>query len=949
MLTVLDSSREREVSKISRSEAAEADLEVQVFVGGQYSLATLDAIKTGREVTTTAATTLDGTIDIDDTDIDVDDASAFTNGTFIIYPNGANEDYELVSYASISGNTFQGCTRQQVDIEATTGDHTDGATVREWFDITALITRIELNEELRENMIEMEAEFSGRDWNSRLMAEDNSILVLHRFRPYEGDIDEWTPWMCWFFGYIASSSVRDDYEQAKEMTLTAKSLSQYVDGTDIPAMNIGRIDLAENASVEVSSELTDPFMEIDSGEYIGYPDLGGDNLIDGDLSTLWISASAPTPTVPTENQGHFQINEVFLRMPPGAPSAPYVWFEIFYYPTDGKARNLGDYYITSRSTNYKGDGTPEGGFLRLSKVGSLRMTADGVYMIICANRAYFERRFDPGPAAHVVDWRLATVYGPEGGQMYIPFSLNPLMDCITLWHSSGNPESAVAWGMNPGDINGQGTIVWSGSPIPSDTTSIPPGCSFRREPDGLGSMPDMVSHWTWPVYEPSPGRRAYGGPQWAKFDLGQMNIELDGQLLSGETSEIPISATLGLTASGYVQIDAEIIKYETRDDQNNKLLTLTRAQYGTTAATHPDESIVNQYEGSTAYNVYPVTSLQWRRKINPTGVTPIPTSFQIFASDFEDPVTPSDNEWDNGPGDGGWQDYWTLVVATSTEMEGKSWQGTWDPIRARNILFVVYSTEGGSRLKMNEISIFSPGLDITGATDGTVGADASWSGDVIKYILINEFGLDEELFCMTDRGRQFVYIDTAKSGAGQIISDLCRRSGCVLIYHRDGRVEHKFNPLYPHGAIDNPNITWTRDNARRINLTNPSRHNCSQVTLRAQDPLTENWWEVSYPPTPLELGSEITLDDMIVGSEQEARQRAEYLFGERNGRRSITLVPVGPTEWARPGQRHLVTWDLDEEGVYFSGANFIVMGCRWRTEFGSKDDFPSLSSSLALQ
>jgi hypothetical protein len=89
-------------------------------------------------------------------------------------------------------------------------------------------------------------------------------------------------------------------------------------------------------------------------------------------------------------------------------------------------------------------------------------------------------------------------------------------------------------------------------------------------------------------------------------------------------------------------------------------------------------------------------------------------------------------------------------------------------------------------------------------------------------------------------------------------------------------------------------------------------------------------YEVSYPPRPLAIGSELIIEDMVLGGPTEACLMAEQIFRRKNGPLRATVIPSGPAEWVRSGQRHLITWTVDQEGTLLQGANFVVK----RVQFG---------------
>jgi hypothetical protein len=98
----------------------------------------------------------------------------------------------------------------------------------------------------------------------------------------------------------------------------------------------------------------------------------------------------------------------------------------------------------------------------------------------------------------------------------------------------------------------------------------------------------------------------------------------------------------------------------------------------------------------------------------------------------------------------------------------------------------------------------------------------------------------------------------------------------------------------------------------------------------------------------LDLGSELTVEDIIVSDAEDAHYMAAMHFARENGPMSLSVKPVGPADWVRPGQRHGLDWVLDEDGVLLSGENFIVTSVEWQVEFGDKDTPKTWDTSIRL-
>ena len=922
--------------ELARAEAAAFDFQMQFYAGGPRDWAVLSAIEAGGAYTATASTTLTADVDADSSEIPVASTTGFTTGVAVIYPEGADEEYEVFAYGSKDANSFNDLTRlfgSGLEEGFFHGVHSSGATVSEWADVTANVLRLELTLEESDSIGTWRAELNGLGYNSRLLARSHALLAMWRFRPDSGDPDTWSAWAVAFLGYIKEVTVSDTHQQEKAWRATVEGVAQYLAETDAPAHQFGRTDLAAGRSVTVSGVLRDPYLERNSGEYIGYPELTGDNLVDGDLATLWVSDDVPEITRENRVASRFSINEVYLQAPTGQPALQ--WIEIFYKNPDGETDGeLKYYHVVNGATTWGWPGewrentVPKTNYLNLDGKGR-PMDADGAFAILCSNRPRFEERWGVGNAVHVLDWRDFTIG---------TFSLSTSGGFIGWFYAGGTLESVIWYGTaspdefgESGDFDGYGP-GWTGATIP-----VPPaGHSFRRDPCGTKSDPDAAGNFLADEGNPTPGLAGDDNPEWFSVDLGALGIELAATLTIGETGQMELTSTLGLTATGYVMIDAEVIAYTGRDDDNDLLTGLTRGVGSTDPAQHPVESGVTQYENDLSVDCHLVRQVQWRRRpVLSGGAFVVPTTFKVLFSTQESPIFPSDPDWDDD-----WPDYWdegsviyvTDFPTTATEWSGVPPGGT---VRARHVLMIVREMSDAGRAKMNEFHVYAASgdvLDGDGDAEGSV--ETPYSGEVVKYLLVDNFGLGESAVTLTDPGTQFGELPTTKARYLQVIRDLCKKTGCAIYFQLDDTVEHRYSPWYPLRSLPAAEITWDRDSARRVELSAPNMHNISQVVLRARNEQEDRLFEVRYPPSPLPLGSELVIDDACLGSVTEACLMSEQIFRRRNGPLAATVVPVGPAEWVRPGQRHLVTWTLDEEGTLLQGRNFIVNRVAYSIDFG---------------
>jgi hypothetical protein len=927
--------------EIARTESPQFDFELKFFVSGKRDFLNRDAIEAGQPYTPTVETDLTANVDKNDTSIPVTSTSGFTTGVICIAPNGDDEQYEIVYYGSMTSTTFDDLTRYPGgdDPDHFSGFHTDGAVVSEWLDITDLVTgSVTFSQEYSDGIGLWSASLQGVSFNSRLLARDNAVLCMWRFRPKDGDLDDWTDWTVAFLGYFKTVNASETYKREKSWRAAVEGVSQYLVNTDAPPSHSGKVDVAAGKSVTVSSVLPDPWLEHDSGEYQGYPSLDGANLVDGDLTTLWISQNVPQVSRPTTHSNCLQINEIMLEQHTGLPALQ--WIELFYKHPDGETSiDLKHYSIVNQVTHwerveYDGEvsSIPNNNFVNQFGKGR-EMDAGGSWAVFVSDRAEFERRWQL-LGGHILDWREKTVgsfsLSKTGGFVALMFLGNSLEPIV--WYGAVAPQKFG----EVTDFEGHGPN-WSGLPVPLPD----PGHSMARSAPGLVTTPSANAFVDPDEMNPTPGGFNRGDEEWASVDLGALDRKLEEELSSGETGYMVVDDLLGFLESGDVMIDAEVIGYAERQEVGGeyRLVTLTRGKYSTTPATHPEDSTVIPYEGGVALNCHLVGSLRWRRRPVMSGTSYVaPRVFDWLVSSEDSVIYPDNALWDDPLN--GWPAYWTryhfsfiwpddpvTILEHTTDIE---------PQRVRHAMLVIHEMTDDGRAKMNEINVYAQTFELDDGSGSPGLVDGALSGYVIKYLLCHHFGLDEDLFTMTCEGGVFSQLDTTRARYLEVFRDILRRTGCALLFGFDERVEHRFDPLYPLRTLPDVEITWDEENTRSVELSMPDKHNVSQVILRANDDTEEGLsYEVRYPAEPIAIGSELALEAMCLGSITDALLMAEQVFRRRNGPLQATIIPVGPAEWARVGQRHLLDWVLDTEGAMIADRNFVVTQVQFVIDLGN--------------
>lgn len=949
----------------SRASAPRFDFEMRFYVGGKWEDADLDNIQAGQPYSPTVATTLAEDVDATETEIDVVNAANLSTGVVILVPSDAPQVYELVKYAGKSGNTLTGCERTALtsQVEPYSRMHYTGDAVVEWVEITPYVTGGYDRDELRETMATWSVQLEGIQYNSQLMDNDNAVLCMARWRPGAGgDFTLWTSWAVYWLGYIREVSLDDDADRAYNWKATIQPWSQYLDTTDAVSTEYGQIDIADSASVTASSTIIDPFTESGTGEFVGSPELTPDRTVDGDMTTLWISEAAPVATYPgvAANAG-WRINEIYLRPAPGMPS-DLQWIELVH---SGGKSNIQNYILCYSGTTFRlynsscpdddPNCLPQYAAANNNYLGGFPSVhvGDGGFVILTSNKPAFVEHWGETAAAAVLDWR-HYIHGT--------WSLSLTAEKIGIkWYAMGEGDD-VFWGTQTQNkwysLTGvddwvyEADNTWSGLNLPAmDNTECPVGHSYHRYPDGAyadaNSRDNFELRPTTPKYAevaPTPGATAKSNdPEWIMLDMGEMGITLSEAMGSGTPSYVPVSSTLGLTASGRVVIDIEYIDYTGRDDTNNRLTGITRGAGGTTPAAHLVDTPVYQRENDQTYRCHLVSQVGWRRKTASGSVPSVPRHFDIYFSTLQSPINPESGDWDDY-----WMDYWPsgqVIREADYSANGQTsvcYEKTITPIRARWMLITIHEMTDQGRAKFNEIHAYVPSQSPAG--------DITWSGDIVRDLLVDKFGIPSANVVITDRGTNpGKGMAITKQPYSQVLNDLLQRTGCILVFGRDNVIYHKYDPRYPISQLPSIEIDWTLSNSVSIDVRRPFRHGCKQIILRATDPILEEMFEVEWPTEPLRLGTIEQVEDQIAGSLDQAIIKAHLLFMRANGLLVSNVTPVGLGEWIAAAQRHTVTWPLDVMGTYVQGRNFLVTSVQRAWQFGDRDTPPSWSISLDLE
>lgn len=434
--------------------------------------------------------------------IPVADASGYSNvgGAFNL---SSNQGDTWVRYTGISGNDFTGCT-------AVYGakTHFVGATVSLWVEITPRVTSVSGQEDWTETLIDRTYRMTGDHYNSDLMPEDSSILILESLYPALTQTD-WTSYRMAALGYVRRWDVSGASDRRRTWSATVESIRTYVDQFQVGAGQFGKVNLASGQPVTASENLANP-LDV-PGEWLSgvITNTFADKITDDSIDDgPYVSQLQPT-TVPEAEAltPHIVIQEVFF----GDDLSPSLqWFQLLmpkvspnHNPT---GIDLSQYFITNKQTVFtpsnnnpfsegpcvgkphpaeiKGNGQCRN-YIRLNGV-TLRENATRA--VFTNNKARFLARWNVDNDLQVFDWRDLPGFGSDGLSAAI-FILDRNSDWLEFRGVANNEEKPqtiwdmIVWGTHTGTPwwNNTGDACdndaqWNGSPV----TTPAPGNSIRR-------------------------------------------------------------------------------------------------------------------------------------------------------------------------------------------------------------------------------------------------------------------------------------------------------------------------------------------------------------------------------------------------------------------------------------------------------------------------------------
>lgn len=897
----------------NRLELNAFDYRVQFFVGPHRDFVDAENIAFGYGYDVSAETTLTADMDEDSDSAQVASTADFRSaGGAYIEAHAADEVDEFVTYDSKTSTTLDDLTRDLLG-ENQSGVHTTGAAVKQWIEVTERITGLDLNWQRAGNVVSWSATLRGLNYNSSLFRRDNTIMAKVSFYP-DSEGGNWTSPVVLFFGHIAGKNVDDDYRQGREFTLKVEGVQEYLSASDVDAKRFGRNNLAENRPVTASSTLQDVLLEAESGEFTGAPSVEAGNVVDGNKSTLWISHSVPDVTVESKGSlGSFDVKivEVYPRHLVGSEHWKYQWFEILIGNQRIDTKYQLSYILTSQS------GWPGWRFFRH---GGPAMEP-GKSWIFCANRRKFDEAFAIGKYAQIIDCNRQLF--PLAG------SLLHLVKSFT-WSQHGNhgehSSDLVGWGSGFYNYSWPDDKQWTGGWV-----SLPDyGHSIRRTPT-MSTDTHTAADWTEEEY-PLPGRHASPTSEWVSVELPIMTATLSAELTAGYTAYAELTNLDGLTESGRVQLDLEWIDYTSLDRENDRIVGLTRGVGGTSDVTHNAGTTVYQVEDDVATNHLRINNVAWRRRVVYDGSTlVVPEDFSIWYSNEASPDYPETGY----PG----SDWARICIAHG--WDDPEFVHHFSVVRARHVMLFIREMSNSGRAKVNEFEVYEAGVTIDGVTDTAAIFDV---GGVVEYILTELVGMDGDKVTIEDDTAPFLSLTTGKANALNLLDDLGQKTNCVLVCELDGSVTWESDPRYPLYTLPQIAVEFGRGTLIRAAPTWGHGIRASQVIVNARDGVSGQQFTGYYPPEAGPTGSPQVVEDVMLGSSQQAQRLAEMRYKYIQGALQMLLEAKGTGEdplnelpLLRPGSLVTLTWNLDQIGDQFDHKPFIIMATHLSADFGKPD------------
>jgi len=932
----------------------------RVFVGPQERFVDSALFVAGEPVTLPLeATTTDPiTFGTEPIDISLDDASGFSNAENVLNLTSVRGS-SWIRYESITGDTLETCTLLYgVD------SHSKGAKVNQWVEITPRTFTEALSGEHSwdgEVTVDWEWSLAGEHYNSDLMPEDCSVLIVQSVKGTEASSTQWDDFFVTAMGYVRNWGSTGDAKRQRKWNSVVESIRTYFDTFQVPARVFGRVNHAEGQPVTASAALVNPLdlLALDLPEWvngvIGTTD--ADKLTDGFVDNgTYVSAIAPSETGETggtstgggDNSPDVKIEEVFL----GDDQSPNLqWFQLrlaAYSPHyNSTGVSLTNFAVSTKQTTFKNSNVPTwpkeistgGGSTNYIRLKDITLNSSRDRIVLTNNKQEFLSRYHVSSEVTVYDWRempgFMNDYRPgkdifldvEGDWIQLRYcvGLQRVRDMVVWVYEDGE------WWNGTNDENESGD-QWTSS---AGIAAPAPGTSVRRFPVSEDSNTD--ADWIEEEF-PNPADRRTSTDEIHKSvelaDIPTVISENFTNTVPGADDEFPMlfPEYLVPTLPGRLlvaRVDTE--KFLLKQLVGGEWVIMERDYAGTTAASHTSGALVYYEFIDHLGTNHGFTRMRWAESVelrrwerfDKTTVTILgqtferliprtPKRFQVWISHEASPRYPGEADyrldWVNGGMivehiNGGVGDA-AFVMNVSLDR----------PRPARHVMIVGKSMMTDDTYWMcNEIRIWGAGLTNTTSAYPGIGGVVYWY--LTRLLDEDRIIIDEGVFNNTSGDI------TIQGGAlGTIIRDLAKQYGFIVQFTRDNKVWIRRNPFHPRAVrpdIDmevEPRMIAGTLNPQRT--TSPSRLG-NQYRVNINDTEALRMYTGVYPPSaPFGDVRESNIT-MRGGSIEEANLIAQmYYLMDPQISRTVDLSIVGVLPEAEPLQRHLV-FDYSDDANYY--------------------------------
>lgn len=808
-----------------------------------------------------------------------------------------------------------------------------------WTDISARVHWPGgLRQTLGGNSITWEAELQGENYAAAYLALGLAVALWRRYWTPAGG---WEPWVREYVGQWAATDDQNDYRNGKAWRRAVTGVQYDLSRRNAPPLAFGPLDVTTGASVEVwnGDVLPDPTLEAASGEYAGAPaSVGGGNIVDGKLTTLFISNSAPGTVEDKPDvweDGGVIVSEVMFQPVNGWPQSACWWVEVYSDRNRGLEQNFGlvagrAYNATTgryETAHYVGHQDGQGRYAGAHGWGDKGRLSDGRFGIVCGNRALFELYTGGAPDAQfILD---ASLYNTA-------FTLDPddgFVGVTTNAVTGGDAQGTIIW--TPGGVARKADVThavgdgagsyWYGAPpgyaavATFDSATLPAngGYSVRRALGVNRGIPP--THGDPSVFSavrfPSPGgHTTKATPVVLRVELPE-NVCYLTQSVTADTTALTLDNYVGwLEDGGKGNVEGDIFTFAARTV--NGLTGVTWDAGGS----HDHEASARAYPYAQTPGVggalswanqtgYPLSELTLFRRRPPAILEGrVYLSPLMTARQYEDET--------------GWQDYpWSYSWANSQELTrrltladgntGTNYQ--WVHV----ILIVIDKMADSGRAKLNEIRAVA----IHAASNGLPADAVATAAGLARYLLTSYCGIQAADF--VDRSYSLAHRLGAQRLSPipmtRILNDLARQTGCLVYYAPDGVIYWLDDPWWPERENWTRQQIWTTAHLSGELRVNEQAQTVDYVVVNAQalDGDLPHPIRVTYPPPPgggkePPAGSQaVEIGGVTVASETDARRLAEMEYLKARATATTTGAPVGVYD-LRPGQLVAIVADYGQ-------------------------------------